>query len=79
MDRHLSFLQLEWRAPVFSWLIVVPFIEGGIIGRHPGNIKKGLFSYGLGHYFPIGDGSFRLEIAFAETNKAFYFGFNHVF
>jgi len=79
MDRHLSFVQLEWRAPVFKWLIITPFIEGGVIGRHPGNLKKSLLSYGLGHYIPIGEGSFRIELATAESNSEFYFGFNHVF
>ena len=79
IDRHLSYTQFEWRRKITSWFILTPFIEAGIIGSSLQNIKKSLFSYGLGAYFPIGNGSFRLDFAYAEDNSEFYFGFNHVF
>ena len=79
IDRHLSYTQFEWRKHITSWFILTPFIEAGIIGSSLQNIKKSLFSYGLGAYFPIGNGSFRLDFAYAEENSEFYFGFNHVF
>jgi hypothetical protein len=79
MDRHLTYAQFEWRAPLTSWFTLTPFIETGVIGKTLSNLKKTLFSYGLGGYFPIGSGAFRLESAHAENNSEFYFGFNHVF
>jgi hypothetical protein len=79
LDKHLSYAQLEWRAPVSAWFIAVPFIECGAIGAHPGQLKKSLVSYGFAGHIPFGGASLRLELAFAETNKEFYFGFNHVF
>ncbi|RAP24968.1 hypothetical protein DID73_00245 [Candidatus Marinamargulisbacteria bacterium SCGC AG-343-K17] len=79
IDRHLTYGQLEWRRPLTSWFIISPFIEAGVIGRNISNLKKSLFSYGLGGYFPIGSGSFRVESAYTHNNSEFYFGFNHVF
>ena len=79
IDRHLTYGQLEWRRPLTSWFILTPFIEAGVIGRKALDLKKTLFSYGIGGYFPIGSGSFRIESAYAEKNSEFYFGFNHVF
>jgi hypothetical protein len=79
IDRHLSYFQLEWRQPLTSWLTLVPFIEVGVIGRHPGRILQSLLSSGIGTYLPIGAGALRIEIAMAESNREFYFGFNHVF
>ena len=79
MDKFLAFGQTEWRKKITSWLTISPFLEVGTIGSSPSNTIKGLFSYGVGTYFPLGAGAFRLEIASAEQNSEFYFGFNHVF
>ena len=72
-------LQLELRTPVVHWLTLVPFIEYGGIGNSPASIQRWLFSYGLANHIPLGDGTLRIEIAFADQNSEFYFGFNHVF
>lgn len=79
MDQHLTYAQFEWRTSLTTWFTLSPFIEAGVIGKNISYLKKTLFSYGLGGYFAIGSGAFRLESAYAENNSEFYFGFNHVF
>ena len=79
IDNFLAFSQIEWRSNVTSWLTLCPFIEFGTIGQNISEQIETLFSYGFSTHFPLGATTLRLELAFAETNKEFYFGFNHVF
>ena len=60
MDRHLN-EKLEWRAPVFKWLIITPFIEGGVIGRHPGNLKNHRFRTDWATTSPLEKAHFELN------------------
>ena len=79
VNKFIGFAQLEWRKKITSWYTLTPFIEIGSIGASPTRQTHGLFSYGIGNYFPIGRTNLRLEFAIAESNTGFYFGFNHVF
>jgi outer membrane protein assembly factor BamA len=79
MDKFLAMTQLEWRKKVTSWLVLSPFIEWGTIGSKPSRRITDLFSYGLATHIPMGVANLRIELAFADTNKELYFGFNHTF
>jgi hypothetical protein len=79
VDNFLAFSQVEWRSNITNWLTLCPFIEVGTIGQNLSEQIETLFSYGFSTHFPLGTTTLRLELAFAETNKEFYFGFNHVF
>ena len=79
LDRHLSYAQLEFRIKLLSWYVLTPFIETGVSGQSPTQLKKQLFSYGIGSYFFFGNGAFRFDISYAEGNRKTQFGFNHVF
>ena len=79
LDKSILYNQIEWRKPIISWIVLSPFIESGAMGSSPFSFKKSFFSYGLGLYFPIGNGRLRVEKAYSYNNEKFYFGFNHVF
>jgi hypothetical protein len=78
-DAFIGFAQVEYRFEWRSFMHLAPFIEAGGMGTQLFSMNQPLLSYGLAIHIPIGPVSLRIEPAFSNNNRAFYFGFNHVF